>query len=141
MASRDRLDIALRRLVERVDRKQPYARQLEQIAEVAVGEALRRTEAWRHLLPHPPSALRDQIELAVADFAAAPNQERLHTAARQTGVSQLDVLTGLVLRHCHEALRPLTEEQVARYALAFALRFAEARPALAEQYRRWLARR
>ena len=136
-----RLTAAIRRIVDRVDHQQPYARQLEQVAGLAVGLGLERAAAWRHRLRGDDSPLRSQIETVVAEFAAGPSQDALHRAAHRAGVPQPDVLAGIVLKHCHEHLQPLTAEQVARYALEFALALAEARPALAEQYRRWLGRR
>lgn len=135
-----RLEQIIQELVDRVDRRQPYARQLEEVAGAAVGYALQHPVAWHAGQPIVSPGLRGQIETAVASFAAPPSQAALHLAAHQAGLSHGEVLAGVVLKHCHEHLQPLTAEQVARYALEFALALAEARPALAEQYRRWLAR-
>mgnify|MGYP006959901887 FL=1 len=58
--------------------------------------------------------------------------------AQQAGVPQQDILAGLLLKHCQADLAPLTAEEVARYALDFAMELAASRPALAERYRQWL---
>ncbi len=132
------LDEAVRRIVDRVDERQPYARQLEQIASAAVVLGLRKAATWSNC--HPAPGLRGKIEVAVASFASAPSQDALYAACEQAGVPQVDVLAGIVLKHCHEDLKPLTAEQVARYGLEFALMLAESSPELARRYRRRLAR-
>lgn len=135
------LEQAIQRIVDRVDDRQPYARQLEQATLAALDFGLQHTARSRSRRRLVATGLRGRIDTAVAGFTAASHQEVLQAAVHQAGVPHLELLGGVVLKHCQEALRPLTTEQVARYGLEFALTLAEARPALARQYRRWLARR
>lgn len=134
------IERAIKRLCKQVDPEQPYGRQLEQIAGAAVGYGLRKATKWRERRAKPLPGLRGKIEMAVAGFADARSQDALDEACRQSGVSQADVLAGVVLKHCHQDLTPLTAEQVARYGLEFALMLAESSPELARRYRRRLAR-
>lgn len=137
---RRQLNPVIKRLCAAADPVQPYARQLEQVAEAAVRYGL-RTAPLRGSGEAPATDLRQKIETAVASFADPPTQAALRRASHQAGVPQLDALAGIVLRHCHHDLTPLTTEQVARYALEFGQALAETRPALAEQCRQWLGRR
>lgn len=133
------IEEVVRRSCAAADPSQPYARQLEQVAHAAIGLGLELAHR-RPLLGPAVADWRERIDLAVESFAAPSCQDELHWAAHQAGVVPAEVLSGIVLRHCQGDLRPLTTEQVARYALEFALALTDARPALAEQYRRWLSR-
>ena len=136
---RRQLNPVIKRLCAAADPVQPYARQLEQVAEAAVRYGLRTTPVRGSGEASAPG-LRQKIETAVASFADPPTQAALCRASHQAGVPEISALAGIVLRHCHHDLTPLTTEQVARYAVEFAQALAEARPALAAQYRRWLRR-
>lgn len=134
----DHLDRILQQLLGRADPTQPPARQLEQVAGAAIGYGLQwacERETWT-----TTPGLRGQIELAVDRFIAPANQVALHRAAAQAGVPPLDALAGIVLHHCQQDLAPLTPEQVARYGVEFGMAVAHVRPALAEQWRRWMSR-
>ena len=137
--ARRQLNPVIKRLCAAADPVQPYARQLEQVVEAAVRYGL-HTAAVRGS-GKAAAGLRHKVETAVASFADPPTQAALRRASRQAGEPQINALAGIVLRHCHHDLTPLTTEQVARYALEFAQALAETRPVLAEQYRRWLGGR
>lgn len=134
------LNRAIQRIINQVDPARSHGAQLEQAAGAAVRYGLRRAAQGRGLGQTASPTLRAQLETAVASFAAETNQADLERAARQAGVSPADALAGVVLRHCHEDLKPLTADQVVRYGLEFALALAETRPLLAARYRRWLGR-
>lgn len=136
-----RLDRAVRRIVRQIDPRRPHAAQLEQAVGTAIGYGLWRAAQGRSLAPTSRPSLRSQIEVAVDSFATETNQAALEQAAEKAGVPPEEVLAGIVLKHCHEDLKPLTAEQVARYGLEFALALAETRPLLAARYRRWLGKR
>ena len=127
------IEDVIRRSCAAADPAQPHARQLEQVAEVAIGLGLEL--AQRRPAADQATAGAD-IELAVESFAALPCQETLDLAAQHSGVPMLAILAGVVLKHCHGDLAPLDPAEVAWYAVQFALELARAQPALAEVYRR-----
>ena len=118
----------IRRSCAAADPLQPHARQLEQVAAAAMAFGLRQParpgqQAWPGL----------GVSQAVADFVVAG--QLLDDLARRAGVPQQDILAGLLLKHCQADLAPLTAEEVARYALDFAMKLAASEPRLAARLR------
>ena len=118
----------IRRSCAAADPLQPHARQLEQVAAAAMALGLRQParpgqQAW-------PGEVVSQL---AADFTVAVGL--VDELAQQAGVPQQDILAGLLLRHCQADLAPLTAEEVARYALDFAMKLAASEPRLAARLR------
>lgn len=128
------IDDAIRRSCAAADPRQPWARQLEQVAGAALAQGLRLAQL-RPARVFSTSGWQQPIDTAAGEFAATARPTALETLRRQTGVAPRDLLAGLVLRHCHHDLAPLSAEQVARYALHLALALADLDPVLAATYR------
>jgi len=133
-----RLEQVIQQIVDQVDHRQPYARQLEQVAAASVECGLRKALVWRSLSSTVAPGLRVKIDDAVARFVAPQKQDILDKACGQAGVQQVDVLASMIVNHCQKDVAPLTAEQVARYGLAFGQALMKAKPALAKQYRQWM---